>query len=48
MTADIRLFAKTTFYKGLASLTEGYLEMEQELLGELLGTATEDDKQAVI
>lgn len=48
MTADMRLFAKTTFYKGLASLTEGYLEMEQELLGELLDTATEDDKQAVI
>ena len=48
MTSDMRLFAKTTFYKGLASLTEGYLEMERELLGELLDTAAEDDKQTVI
>ena len=44
MTADVRRFARTAFYKGLASLTEGYLEMEQELLGELLGTADENDQ----
>ena len=39
MTADMRVFARTGLYKGLAVLTDGYLQMEEELLGELLGTA---------
>ena len=42
MTTDMRVFARTGLYKGLAVLTDGYLQMEEELLGELLGTAEED------
>ena len=42
MTADMRHFAKTGFYQGLAALTEGYLQTEEELLGELLGIEATD------
>ena len=41
MTADMRAFAKSDLYKGLAALTEGYLEMEQDLFDELLGASEE-------
>lgn len=41
MTADMRTFAKSGLYRGLATLTEGYLEVEQELFDELLGDADE-------
>jgi len=44
MTADMRTFARSGLYKGLATLTEGYLEVEQELFDELLGD--EDEAQA--
>ena len=42
MTADMRTFARTNFYKGLAALTDGYLEVEQELLDGLLGSEDGD------
>ena len=35
LTDDMRKFAKSNFYKGLASLTEGCLEMEQDLFDTL-------------
>ena len=37
-TADIRHFAKTRFYQGLATLTDGFLEQESAFLAELLDT----------
>lgn len=36
MTADINVFAQTEFYRGLARLTDGFLETDQEFLAELL------------
>ncbi len=36
MTAEMKRFAKTGFYKGLAYLTEGFLVTDKELLDELL------------
>ena len=45
MNDDMRKLAKTGLYKGLASLTEGYLEMEQELLEELVSDETEEDAE---
>lgn len=36
MTADMRLFAKTGLYLGLASLTDGWLELEESLFEDLL------------
>ena len=40
MTADLRRFSKTEFYRGLACLTDGFLKMDAEFLDELL---SEDD-----
>ena len=36
MTADVRRFAQTDLYRGLALLTEGFLETDAEFLDELL------------
>ena len=36
MTAEVKRFAKTDFYRGLAYLTEGYLETDKALLSDLL------------
>ena len=35
-TAEVDKFAKTDFYRGLAFLTEGFLETDRELLEDLL------------
>lgn len=35
-TAEVKKFAKTDFYRGLAFLTEGFLETDREVLEELL------------
>lgn len=35
-TAEMRKFARTDFYQGLASLTDGFIELEQEFLDEVL------------
>lgn len=45
MTADMRVFAKSGLYRGLAALTDGYLEMEQGLFDELLGTDGAEDER---
>ena len=37
MTADMRVFARTDFYKGLASYADGLLESDHELLASVLG-----------
>lgn len=37
MTADMRRFARTAFYKGLASLTDGALVSDAAVLAELVG-----------
>ena len=37
MTADMRVFARTDFYKGLASYADGLLESDRELLDAVLG-----------
>lgn len=34
---QMRIFAKTDFYRGLANVTEGFLETDGRLIGELLG-----------
>ncbi len=36
MTGDMDVFAQTDFYRGLARLTEGFLETDQEFLQEIL------------
>ena len=36
LTSDLRSFAKTGMYQGLASLTDGFLTVEEELLESLL------------
>ncbi|HIW76264.1 MULTISPECIES: TorD/DmsD family molecular chaperone [Gordonibacter] len=36
LAADMRTFAKTDFYRGLASLAEGYLEAERAFFDEVL------------
>ncbi len=42
MTSDMRKFARTDFYKGLAAYTDGFLESDFELLGNVLGDEGED------
>lgn len=37
LTADMRRFAKTGFYLGLAQLTDGFLETDRAFLDEVLG-----------
>lgn len=41
MTADMHRFAKTDFYRGLANITEGFLQIDNEFLDELFAE-TED------
>lgn len=36
LTVDMRHFAKTDFYKGLADITDGFLEVDKEFLEDLL------------
>lgn len=36
LSAEMKRFAKTDFYRGLACLTDGFLETERELLDDLL------------
>lgn len=38
LTKDMRSFAQTDLYQGLASLTDGFLETDQEFLEEVCGT----------
>lgn len=45
MTSDIKRFAQTDLYQGLAFLTEGFLDTEQEFLADLLQDA-EDNAEA--
>ena len=43
-TADIRRFAKTMFYQGLAELTDGFLQSEHELLADMI--VPDEDEEA--
>lgn len=43
MTADMKRFAKTDLYKGLAYLTDGFIETDQEFLEDLLSDIEEDE-----
>lgn len=45
MTADIDVFSRTDFYRGLARLTEGYLQTDQEFLTEVLGADEESQEE---
>ena len=36
MTSDMRRFAKTDLYRGLASLTDGFMTVDFEFLQDLL------------
>lgn len=42
MTDDIKRFAQTDLYKGLAFLTDGFLKTESEFLGDLLAEPEEE------
>lgn len=46
LTSDMRKFARTDFYKGLADYTDGFLESDVELLADILGEEAEDEKPA--
>ena len=37
LTSDMRTFARTDFYKGLAAMTDGLLESDVEMLDDVLG-----------
>lgn len=43
LTCDMRKFARTDFYKGLADYTDGFLESDVELLKSVLGVEDEPD-----
>ncbi len=45
MTADIDVFTRTDFYRGLARLTEGFLQTDQEFLTEVLGADEQEQPQ---
>ena len=45
MTRDMRKFAKTDLYRGLASMTEGFFHVERELLDEMLSEEETDGKE---
>lgn len=45
MTADLSRFAHTGLYQGLASLTNGFLEVEQEFFDDLFGSEGEDESE---
>ena len=36
MTSDMQLFAQTDFYRGLAYLTDGFLQTDQTFLDDVL------------
>lgn len=42
LTLDMRKFAKTGFYTGLAVLTDGFLETDREFLSDILSQEEED------
>lgn len=44
MTSDMHMFSQTKFYNGLASLTMGYIEEDEALLGELLDSVEEAEE----
>ncbi len=44
LTADMRRFAKTDLYLGLAHLTDGFLAIDQAFLEDLLAEDAEEDK----
>ncbi len=44
LTAEVRQYAKTDFYKGLAFLTDGFLENDREVLNDLTSTETYADR----
>ena len=46
LTNDMRAFAKTELYQGLAYLADGFLETDREFLGELLGGGEAEDPEA--
>ena len=41
MESDMKKFAKTDFYRGLADLTRGFLETDLELINELVSEDSE-------
>ena len=41
MTADLRRFAQCGLYRGLASLTDGFIQVEQEFFDEIFGDENE-------
>ena len=46
LSSDMRKFARTDFYKGLADYTDGFLESDVELLKNVLGVEAEDADRA--
>ena len=42
-TADVRRFCKTPFYRGVALLTEGFLEADQQFLADIQGDDAKGD-----
>ena len=42
MTADLRRFAQCGLYQGLASLTDGFLQVEEEFFDEIFEDGDED------
>jgi putative dimethyl sulfoxide reductase chaperone len=46
LTSDMRKFARTDFYKGLADYTDGFLESDVELLKDVLGIEDESGDEA--
>lgn len=43
LTADMRMYARTDFYKGLAGMLDGLLENDREMLDSVLGDQVEDN-----
>lgn len=43
LTVDMRRFAKTDFYRGLAWLTDGFLDIQRTLLADMLGEDAVDE-----
>ncbi len=46
LTSDMRKFACTDFYKGLADYTDGFLESDVELLADVLGPDADEERAA--
>lgn len=47
MTSDLRKYAQTDFYQGLALLTDGFVELDGEFLDEVLSEETPDAPMSV-